>query len=116
MNRENKSRKTSRSSNLEYAVVGGGVSGTYVAWRLLDASHNPTKIKLFEAEQQVGGRLLTVDMPRSTCRVELGGMRYSKKQLLLSNLIPKLGFTGIPFKYPICFYYLRGCHFGSRAL
>ena len=42
----------------DYAIIGGGVSGLYTAWRLLD--HDPgTSVAVFEQSDRVGGRLLT---------------------------------------------------------
>src|SRR5438093_713375 len=61
---------------LDYAIVGGGISGIYSAWRL-KASDSALHIKVFEASDRVGGRLLTVIPPKMpSARVELGGMRY----------------------------------------
>lgn len=61
---------------LDYAIVGGGISGIYSAWRLKD-SNSDLHIKLFESSDRVGGRLLTVTPPKlPSARVELGGMRY----------------------------------------
>src|SRR5215470_14698003 len=61
---------------LDYAIVGGGISGIYSAWRLKLA--NPGKsVALFEQSKRLGGRLLTVVPPGiKTARVELGGMRF----------------------------------------
>ena len=61
---------------LDYAIVGGGISGLYSAWRLKEAD-STLSIKVFESSDRVGGRLLTVTPPRMPdSRVELGGMRY----------------------------------------
>jgi monoamine oxidase len=61
---------------LDYAIVGGGISGIYSAWRLKE-SDSTLNIEVFEASDRVGGRLLTVTPPKmSNSHVELGGMRY----------------------------------------
>jgi monoamine oxidase len=61
---------------LDYAIVGGGISGIYSAWRLKE-SESDLSIEVFEASDRVGGRLLTVVPPKiPSARVELGGMRY----------------------------------------
>ena len=45
------------------AIVGGGVSGLGAAWAL---NHHPDRfdIRLFEANEQVGGNAITADMPQ----------------------------------------------------
>ena len=45
------------------AIIGGGVSGLACAWAL---SHHPDRFdfRLYEAQQQVGGNAVTVDMPQ----------------------------------------------------
>src|SRR5215471_7547800 len=61
--------------NIDTAIVGGGVSGVYSAWRLKHA--NPgARIVVFEGSGHIGGRLLSVrppDIPNMVA--ELGGMR-----------------------------------------
>jgi hypothetical protein len=77
---------------LDVAIVGGGVSGVYSAWRLMTSQTQKSerleqmlskrgedrlKIAVFEGSHRIGGRLLSVTppgMPNTRC--ELGGMRY----------------------------------------
>jgi protoporphyrinogen oxidase len=60
---------------IDIAIVGGGVSGVYSAWRLQRANPN-RKIVVFEGSEDVGGRLLSVRPPDiSNMVAELGGMR-----------------------------------------
>ena len=47
--------------DLDIAVVGGGVSGAYSAWRLQQAFPKK-KIALFEYSDRIGGRLYTVTL------------------------------------------------------
>ena len=93
---------------IDYAVVGGGIAGAYVAWRLATSSGRPT-VNLFEASDLLGGRLLTARMPGTELNVELGGMRYSKAQLLFSALIGELDLVSVPFHYSLSMH-LRGSH------
>jgi monoamine oxidase len=91
---------------LDYAIVGGGVSGLYTAWRLLvDANErgvDPPSVAIFEAGPRTGGRLLTW-LPAGQgggLRAELGGMRFFSQQELVWNLLTELGFTDkdiVPF-------------------
>ena len=61
--------------NIDIAIVGGGVSGVYSAWRLKQA-HPNRKIVVFEGSGHIGGRLLSVRPPDiPTMVAELGGMR-----------------------------------------
>ncbi|WP_211465534.1 flavin monoamine oxidase family protein [Collimonas silvisoli] len=76
---------------IDIAIVGGGVSGVYSAWRLKQA--NPKqKIVVFEGSDHIGGRLLSVTPPGIPDMVaELGGMRILPKvQPLISTLIDRL--------------------------
>lgn len=60
---------------LDVAVVGAGVSGVYAAWRLLTEG-GKRAVTVFEADDHVGGRLLSVTPPCSSdLKAELGGMR-----------------------------------------
>src|SRR5260370_14692247 len=75
------------TEKIDIAIVGGGVSGVYSAWRLKKA--NPKmKIVVIEASGHVGGGLLSVRPPEITNMVgELGGMRILPA---VQPLIPRL--------------------------
>jgi monoamine oxidase len=90
----------------DYVVVGGGCAGTYVAWRLATAP-GKRSIRLCE-QDRIGGRLFTLSFSGIGGQIELGGMRYSTKQIFVNHLVPTLGLTGDPFVYPERFSYLRG--------
>lgn len=81
----------------DLAVVGGGVSGAYVAWRA--ATERPGwRIGLFEASARIGGRLLSLRLdgiPR--VRAELGGMRFRTSQPLVCAAVNALGLEVRPF-------------------
>jgi monoamine oxidase len=96
---------------LDYAIVGGGISGLYGAWRLQEAD-STLSIKLFESSDRVGGRLLTVTPPNMPdSRVELGGMRYIVEEhpwvvALVKHL--NLATEPLPADEPTNIAYLRG--------
>jgi monoamine oxidase len=96
---------------LDYAIVGGGISGIYSAWRLQEAD-STLSIKVFESSDRVGGRLLTVIPPKMPdSRVELGGMRYIVEEhpwvdALVKHL--KLETEPLPADEPTNIAYLRG--------
>ena len=51
------------ADDIDIAIIGAGMAGLYAAWRLLEAGVNPEDIRLFEADDRVGGRVLTVYPP-----------------------------------------------------
>jgi monoamine oxidase len=73
---------------LDVAIVGGGVSGVYAAWRLLTEGKKKS-VTVFEASDHIGGRLLSVPAPKiPTMVAELGGMRILPAvQPRITNLI-----------------------------
>jgi monoamine oxidase len=96
---------------LDYAIVGGGISGIYSAWRLKD-SNREMSIELFEASDRLGGRLLTVVPPQiPSARVELGGMRYiDPTHAWVSSLVEHLQLETepLPADEPQNIAYVRG--------
>lgn len=101
------------SHALETAIVGAGVSGVYCGWRLLDKG-GKKNVAVFEGDDHVGGRLLSVAPPEIPgMRAELGGMRILKnEQVRITTLISKLGVETYPFPVgePSNIAYLRGVH------
>lgn len=77
--------------DIDIAIVGGGVSGVYSAWRLKQADPS-RKIVVFEGGNHIGGRLLSVRPPDIKDMVaELGGMRILPAvQPLITRLLKVL--------------------------
>ena len=111
---------------LDVAVVGGGVSGAYCAWRLQQERGATEHIALFEYSNRIGGRLFSVKLPSlPSMSAELGGMRFIEDQhRLCASLIRHLS---LPVKdFPMgapppvgaqCnLFYLRGKHLRLREL
>ena len=76
--------------NHSVAVIGAGLSGLIIAYRLLQKGID---IHIFEARPRVGGRILTVKL--NDAIVELGAQNIldgGKAENLL-NLITELGLT-----------------------
>lgn len=87
--------------DFDVAVIGGGASGIYTAWRmLLDGpgqspqlkkwrdQRGELKIAVFEGSERIGGRLLSAvspALPGVIC--EIGGMRFVSSQILVSSLV-----------------------------
>jgi len=111
---------------LDVAVVGGGVSGAYSAWRLQQERGQKQHIGLFEYSDRIGGRLYTITMPGlPNVKAEVGGMRYIPGQhLTVAGLIDHLGLETKAFPMgapkPVgsrCNpFYLRGRHLRLHEL
>ncbi len=101
---------------LDLAVIGGGISGVYVAWKMKRA-HPGRSVGLFELSGRVGGRLVSVVPPElDGFKAELGGMRFLTNQPLVKSLVAELGLETRPF--PVGqddnIYHLRGAHLRQR--
>lgn len=72
---------------IDVAIVGGGVSGCYCAYRFAHSSPS-TRVSLFEMSDRIGGRLWSVSgVPGLPA--ELGGMFFSDHQKNVYGLITK---------------------------
>lgn len=110
-----------KNETIDIAIVGGGVSGVYSAWKLKQRYPNK-KIVVFEGWNHVGGRLLSVVPPHIPDMVaELGGMRILENgQPLIVNLINELNeqlsgedqirLYDFPVDQPQNLAYLRGVY------
>ncbi len=95
---------------VDVAIVGGGVSGLYTAWRLAQTSGS-TKglVHVYEASDRIGGRLHTASVPSSPVRVELGAMRFPASHKFVSSLLDLLKIPVEPFpNLALRQMYLRG--------
>jgi len=112
--------------DLDVAVVGGGVSGAYSAWRLQETNGKTERIALFEYSGRIGGRLFTVTMPGlPNVKAEVGGMRYIKDaHPVVTSIVEHLDLATAPFPMgapaPVganCnLFYLRGKHLRLHEL
>jgi len=99
---------------IETAVIGGGISGLYAAWRLAERGD---KVSLFEASTRLGGRLYTVPIPGTRIHAELGAMRFTEAHRLLHALVQHLKLPTWPFDFTeTSFYYLRGRKYSGETL
>jgi lysine 2-monooxygenase len=93
----------------DYAIVGAGCAGLYSAWRLLNSSPaDPPTIDIFERANRIGGRLLSIDPLKEGRKAELGGMRFTDKQILINALVRAFGMKADPFNFTTRLMYLRG--------
>ncbi|MFY9826042.1 MAG: NAD(P)/FAD-dependent oxidoreductase [Thermoanaerobaculia bacterium] len=98
---------------LDVAIVGGGVSGLYSAWRLLcDAVAHGRKLRVivFEGSKRIGGRLVSLKPPGMQTHCELGGMRFMSRHRLVRGLVQQfeLATEPMPTDEPGNIAYLRG--------
>jgi monoamine oxidase len=107
-------------------VVGGGVSGAYVAWRLMTGQaqrgsplnqlraarpKGQLSVGLLEASDRIGGRLYSITRPEAPdLHAELGGMRFLQTQESVAGLARHLGLEIVDFPMggPANRHYLRG--------
>jgi monoamine oxidase len=129
------SSNANESEMLDVAIVGGGVSGVYSAYRLLTSdlrgspelanlararSNGKLRVSVFELSNRIGGRLLSVsppDMPHITA--ELGGMRYMSTHTYVKSLVEnklRLRTRAFPVDEPENLVYLRGERFREQDL
>ncbi|QTL39366.1 FAD-dependent oxidoreductase [Xenorhabdus budapestensis] len=110
--------------SIDIAIIGAGVSGLYAGYRLLNGqysanSHPPSTAHIFDLNDLVGGRLLSVNLPGMDIISELGGMRYLSSQKITASLIEdvfKLNYEPFPRNdTPNNFFYLRGQRFRADA-
>lgn len=84
-------------TQVEVAIVGGGITGLYTAWRLATSDNGvaPESIALFEASNRTGGRIWSHRMENgSSVPAELGAMFFSDGQPIVHDLAT--GVFGLP--------------------
>lgn len=93
-------------AELDVAIIGGGPTGLYAAYRLLTGtagSGSPLtagkpRVAVFEATNRLGGRIWSVPAPGAPgLTIEYGGMRYLDTQEIVPRLIEALGLPSAPF-------------------
>lgn len=89
--------------SVDVAIVGGGISGLYTAWRLLTApvaerASNPPSVAVFEAGGRLGGRIFSA-LPDGMPHVpaELGAMRMVTSQAFVLGLVRQMGLPLVDF-------------------
>lgn len=98
--------KNSRTRKV--AIVGGGIAGLYCAWRLKE-TRPQFAVTLFESSSEVGGRLLSVEIPGLGFPVELGAMRFKPGHKCLQSLLEALDLQKTVRPFAIRdLYHLRG--------
>jgi hypothetical protein len=73
--------------NNSVAIIGGGISGLYIANKLLEQRYHVT---IFEKSNRLGGRVHTVQL-KGLGNIETGAGRFNEKHKLLLKLIRDCG-------------------------
>ncbi|XP_064599440.1 aplysianin-A-like [Liolophura sinensis] len=97
---------------LDVAIVGGGIGGTYTAWRLRERG---LKIAIFENTDRIGGRTFSVFLPSvPNVPADLGAMRFHRGiHTTLEGLLPQLGLRSEVFQPD---QFQKMFHFRGRRL
>jgi monoamine oxidase len=82
--------------NVDLAIIGGGVAGTFVARRMRQ-NHPDWSIALFERTKRIGGRLHSVPIDGLDHPIELGGMRFLTSQRRIASLVKTFELPTHPF-------------------
>jgi len=81
---------------LDVAIVGAGVAGTYTAFQLIKARPD-WRVAVFERSPRIGGRLWSVHVDGLAKPIELGGMRYMSGHRLVQSVVDELGIEARDF-------------------
>lgn len=109
----------------DYIVIGGGISGLYAAWRLIE-NHKRNrggvafKLLLAEATDRFGGRIMNIGADGLGHVANIGAMRYLPDQPIINSLVAhlgretKYGFSVYSHDFEPAYWHLRGrfMHFG----
>ncbi len=97
---------------LDIAVIGGGVSGCYCAYRL--AGRDGRSVALFEGSSRIGGRLWSAPL-RGGGLAEIGGMFFRENQHNVRELVGHLGLASEPVEFVRDGLFVRGAFFEDTA-
>lgn len=70
------------------------MAGLYAAWRLLERGVSPDRIRLFEASDRIGGRVLTVRSPNGLT-LDIGAHNFSPSHKIVSGLVDRFGLKSV---------------------
>ncbi len=100
------------TADFDVAVVGGGISGLYAAWRLLGSGRPEyRRVCVLESAARLGGRISSMQPPGPGARFDLGAMRFVSDHDMVRRLTEELGVPtrriepGDPSR---ALFYLRG--------
>lgn len=92
----------------DVAIIGGGVSGCYCAYRLSSDPKASKDVALYEASERIGGRLWSTPVVGAHLPAEIGGMFFRANQKNVSALIEHLGLPTEPVEFKRAGQFVRG--------
>lgn len=115
-------KKPDLDIDYDYCIIGGGISGLYLAYRILKREPK-CRLILLEKESQFGGRVMTGFIKGnrgSLIPVSAGAGRFSKDHLLFMRLLKEFGFMGkiVELSNRCYYHYIRDVDLnrgGSRS-
>lgn len=110
--------KTQDEQQVDIAIIGCGVSGTYCAAKIAQ-KYPEKKIVLYDVAERIGGRLLSIHLPDMPhVPVEMSAMRFSSSHQRVNHLVQQLGLPTHSFsgKTKDAKLYLRGVHLNESDL
>jgi len=108
-----------QEASYDVAIIGGGVSGLFSALRLKE-NNCDLKVAVFESDDHVGGRLVSIPAPLTDNRIitEFGGMRFPNTFHFTNKIVNELELEKI--KFPVDNdanpFYVRGKNGKLRSL
>ncbi|ANP47486.1 flavin monoamine oxidase family protein [Candidatus Viadribacter manganicus] len=90
----------------DVAIIGGGVSGCYCAYRLSASKHE--EVALYEASERIGGRLWSTPVKGAQLPAEIGGMFFRALQKNVSALVEHLALPSEPVQFSRVGQFVRG--------
>ena len=94
MSVENRPDMSKRATFADVVIVGGGLSGIAIAYKLAKLG---VDFQLLEARARFGGRILALDSARSSARFDLGPSWFWPTQEHIKSLIKELGLDGLMY-------------------
>ena len=81
-------KRTKKQKHYDVIIVGGGISGLYCAYNILQ-KNKKTSILILESSNRLGGRIYTVGVGKNM-KYEAGAARFSNKHKLFYKLLKEL--------------------------
>ena len=112
-NKKLKNNKENKSLNYDYVIVGSGITGNYLGYRLKNIFPN-SKILIIEKDSHSGGRIMSKLNGPNNIAYEYGAMRINPEIHIRTDHLVKLfnlKYVSVDLERPENVYYLRNKSF-----